>query len=87
MKGRCLNRLTKGPRFEIGARRRIRTTDTRIFSPLLYLLSYPGKNGGEGGIRTHVGLSPNGFQDRPVMTTSVPLLILVTHWRLERQTP
>ncbi len=29
--------------------------------------------GGEGGIRTHVGLHPNGFQDRPVMTTSVPL--------------
>ena len=30
-------------------------------------------NGREGGIRTHVGLHPNGFQDRPVMTTSVPL--------------
>ena len=30
-------------------------------------------NGGEGGIRTLVGLHPNGFQDRPVMTTSVPL--------------
>jgi hypothetical protein len=29
--------------------------------------------GGEGGIRTHVELPPNGFQDRPVMTTSVPL--------------
>jgi hypothetical protein len=29
--------------------------------------------GGEGGIRTHVDLRPNGFQDRPVMTTSVPL--------------
>jgi hypothetical protein len=25
-----------------GARGRIRTTDTRIFSPLLYQLSYPG---------------------------------------------
>ncbi len=25
-----------------GARRRIRTTDTRIFNPLLYQLSYPG---------------------------------------------
>ncbi len=32
-----------------------------------------GHIGGEGGIRTHVGLHPNGFQDRPVMTTSVPL--------------
>ena len=25
-----------------GAQRRIRTTDTRIFNPLLYQLSYPG---------------------------------------------
>ena len=32
--------------------------------------------GGEGGIRTHVGLHPNGFQDRPVMTASVPLHIM-----------
>ena len=32
-------------------------------------------DGREGGIRTHVGLHPNGFQDRPVMTTSVPLVI------------
>ena len=31
------------------------------------------KIGGEGGIRTHVGLHPNGFQDRPVVTASVPL--------------
>ena len=30
-------------------------------------------NGGGGGIRTHVGFHPNGFQDRPVMTASVPL--------------
>ena len=29
--------------------------------------------GGEGGIRTHVGLHPNGFQDRLVMTASIPL--------------
>ena len=27
---------------ENGARGRIRTTDTRIFNPLLYQLSYPG---------------------------------------------
>ena|GEM_PF-6997091 len=27
---------------EDGARGRIRTTDTRIFNPLLYQLSYPG---------------------------------------------
>ena len=44
-------------------------------------------HGGEGGIRTHVGLHPNGFQDRPVMTTSVPLQKLVTHARFERATP
>ncbi len=29
--------------------------------------------GGEEGIRTLVGLPPNGFQDRLVMTTSIPL--------------
>ena len=28
---------------EDGAWRRIRTTDTRIFNPLLYQLSYPGQ--------------------------------------------
>ena len=28
-----------------GARGRIRTTDTRIFNPLLYQLSYPGERG------------------------------------------
>lgn len=31
--------------------------------------------GGEDGIRTHVELPPNGFQDRPVMTASVPLQV------------
>ena len=30
---------------------------------------------GEGGIRTHAPLRTNGFQDRLVMTTSIPLLI------------
>ena len=29
--------------------------------------------GGEGGIRTHVPVKANGFQDRLVMTTSIPL--------------
>ena len=28
---------------------------------------------GEGGIRTHASLRTNGFQDRLVMTTSIPL--------------
>jgi hypothetical protein len=105
-----------------GAQSRNRTSDTRIFSPLLYQLSYLGiwvkikmalikaeskiamaekegfepshpysrstplageplqpleyfsvHCGGEGGIRTHAGFHPNGFQDRLVMTTSIPL--------------
>ena len=30
-------------------------------------------NGGESGIRTHGALRHDGFQDRSVMTTSVPL--------------
>ena len=30
-------------------------------------------NGGEGGIRTHVTVKSNGFQDRLVMTASIPL--------------
>ena len=34
---------------------------------------------GESGIRTHAPLRTNGFQDRLVMTTSIPL-----HVRLER---
>ena len=33
--------------------------------------------GAEGGIRTHVGVNPNGFQDRLVMTTSIPLHFLM----------
>ncbi len=32
-------------------------------------------HGGEKGIRTLVGLPPNGFQDRLVMTTSISLRI------------
>ena len=31
--------------------------------------------GGEEGIRTLVGLRPNGFQDRLVMTASIPLQV------------
>ena len=34
---------------------------------------YVVKNSGEGGIRTHAPLRTNGFQDRLVMTTSIPL--------------
>ena len=32
-----------------------------------------GSVSGEGGIRTHAPLRTNGFQDRLVMTTSIPL--------------
>ena len=35
-------------------------------------LGYFSKNG-EGGIRTHAPFRTNGFQDRLVMTTSIPL--------------
>ena len=40
-----------------------------------YLLFPPNKFGGEGGIRTHAPFRTNGFQDRLVMTTSIPLRI------------
>ena len=39
---------------------------------LIHLLTVL-KCGGEGGIRTHAPLRTNGFQDRLVMTTSIPL--------------
>ena len=55
--------------------------------PLRPLEYFSNIFGGEGGIRTHVGLHPNGFQDRPVVTASVPLHILVIHRRFERRTP
>lgn len=35
--------------------------------------------GGGGGIRTPVGLHPNGFQDRRVMTTSLRLQTCIDH--------
>ena len=34
---------------------------------------------GEGGIRTHAPLRTNGFQDRLVMTTSIPLRTLLDY--------
>ena len=39
-----------------------------------FVLNIQFKNSGEDGIRTHVPLRTNGFQDRLVMTTSIPLL-------------
>ena len=44
---------------------------------LLYMVHPPRgmreKQSGEDGIRTHVPVKANGFQDRLVMTTSIPL--------------
>ena len=42
--------------------------------------------GGESGIRTHVGLHPNGFQDRPVMTASVSLHVWQQTLAMRRDT-
>ena len=39
----------------------------KISNSIVFLMS------GEDGIRTHVPLRTNGFQDRLVMTTSIPL--------------
>ena len=52
--GRHVNRYTTGPLLNGGLGRN-RTADTRIFSPLLYRLSYQGKirNGDSDGARTH----------------------------------
>ena len=44
----------------------IKNTDTRLRVCVFY---------GRSGIRTHVGVIPNGFQDRLVMTASISLRI------------
>ena len=43
--------------------------------PISKGLGWRGNSSGEGGIRTHAPLRTNGFQDRLVMTTSIPLRI------------
>ena len=43
-----------------------------FFHFLLYLC-FKAKESAGGGIRTHAPLRTNGFQDRLVMTTSIPL--------------
>ncbi len=48
------------------------------YSELLRSIHIKLKNGGEEGIRTLVGFPPNGFQDRLVMTTSIPLRVTKT---------
>ena len=60
----CATKLRYTSTFYInfGAQRRNRTTDTGIFSPLLYRLSYLGLfSGGEGGIRTHGAVKHHWF--------------------------
>ena len=44
-------------------------------SELIYYLFKICPLSGEGGIRTHAPLRTNGFQDRLVMTTSIPLQV------------
>ena len=48
----------------------------KISNSIVFLMS------GEDGIRTHVPLRTNGFQDRLVMTTSIPLHIYNSENRL-----
>ena len=43
------------------------------FQPYKKLIYSGFNHSGEGGIRTHAPLRTNGFQDRLVMTTSIPL--------------
>ena len=44
-----------------GARDRNRTSDTRIFNPLLYQLSYPGNGAGRSARLKATGLIGDGF--------------------------
>ena len=54
----------------------------RVILLLFTFLPLGQKVSGDGGIRTHAPLRTNGFQDRLVMTTSIPLrncLIIISH--------
>ena len=42
-------------------------------------LGYFSIKNGEGGIRTHAPFRTNGFQDRLVMTTSIPLRLVLMY--------
>ena len=44
-------------------------------------LGYFSIKNGEGGIRTHAPFRTNGFQDRLVMTASIPLRVFVLRSR------
>ena len=51
-------------------------TSPSISACLVYAIRYICIASGEGGIRTHAPLRTNGFQDRLVMTTSIPLHVI-----------
>ena len=51
----------------------------KISNSIVFLMS------GEDGIRTHVPLRTNGFQDRLVMTTSIPLHVSIFLLHLSRR--
>ena len=74
--------------FKSGAQRRNRTTDTGIFSPLLYRLSYLGTILAERvGFEPTVPLSITGFQDQLLKPLGHLSRLLVTHRRFELRTP
>ena len=49
------------------------TSPQKLTYDSIYKVRGEGISSGEGGIRTHAPLRTNGFQDRLVMTTSIPL--------------
>ena len=55
------------------SQRRVKSEEVKSKNP--FRKNANGIFGGEWGIRTLVGVSPNGFQDRLVMTTSITLHI------------
>lgn len=79
-----------------GGEQGIRTLDTgfspytrlagerlRPTRPTLHVNTRLKESGGEGGIRTHDTLLCDGFQDRSVMTASVPLHGLAFNYALD----
>ena len=55
----------------------------RMLNTILYLPKE--KIGGEGGIRTHVTVKSNGFQDRLVMTASIPLRFIRLYYYITQR--
>ena len=54
------------------------TSPQKLTYDSIYKVRGEGISSGEGGIRTHAPLRTNGFQDRLVMTTSIPLHVVCT---------